>query len=485
MKDLTELSVSELKEGYLKKHFSPHEVVKAYWERIDSIDKRIKAFLSLNPRALEEARKIKVQVLKDKPLAGIPYSAKDLFLTRNLPTTAGSKMLQGFIPPYESTVTKRLAQAGALLLGKTNLDEFAMGSSTERSAFQITRNPWDLKRVPGGSSGGSAAAVAARMSPFSVGTDTGGSIRQPASFCGVFGLKPTYGRVSRYGIIAMASSLDQAGAFSFSVRDAALILKIIAGFDRYDATSSRQKVLDFEKAVGKSIRGLKIGVIEEFFQTGLDEAVKEKIEEARRKLEKEGAKFVPISLPKVKFGLPIYYILMPAEVSSNLARYDGLRYGLSKRFSSLRQTYELSRAEGFGEEVKRRIMLGTFVLSAGYREAYYLLAQKARTALKNEFKQAFRQVDLLFGPVSPTPAFKIGEKTADPVQMYLADIYTVPVNPAGLPAASVPCGFVEKEKKKLPVAFQLIAPWFREDLIFQVAGRYESISPEDFQSPKI
>lgn len=485
MGDITSLSISELKKGYLNKDFTPLEVVKAYLRKIEVLDKKVKAFLSLNPQILREAKKIKPSDIKDLPLGGIPYSAKDLFLTKGLPTTAASKILENFVAPYESTVTKRLTDAGALLLGKTNLDEFAMGSSTERSAFQVTRNPWDLDRVPGGSSGGPAAAVAARMHPFSIGTDTGGSIRQPASLCGVFGLKPTYGRVSRYGIIAMASSLDQAGPFSFSVRDSALVLKVISGFDPKDATSSQKEVPDYEKSVDKPLKGLKIGIVKEFFQKGLDKRVEAKIEEAKAKLQKEGAKFVSVSVPKAKFALPIYYILMPAEVSSNLARYDGLRYGLTKKLSSLRQTYESVRGEGFGDEVKRRIMLGTFVLSAGYREAYYLLAQKARTALKNEFKKAFRQADLLLGPVSPTPAFKIGEKTADPLQMYLADIYTVPINPAGLPAASVPCGFVKEDNKDLPVSFQLIAPWFREDLIFQVAGAYERISPDDFKEPNI
>jgi len=483
--NITSLSISELKDGYLKKRFTPFEVVKSYLRRIETLDKKIKAFISLNERVLEEAKKIKLSEIKDLPLGGIPYSAKDLFLTKGLPTTAASKILENFIAPYESTVTERLAKAGALLLGKTNLDEFAMGSSTERSAFQVTRNPWDLDRVPGGSSGGPAAAVAARMHPFSIGTDTGGSIRQPASLCGVFGLKPTYGRVSRYGIIAMASSLDQAGPFSFSVKDSALVLKIISGFDKKDATSSRKEVPDFEKSIGKPLKGLRIGIVKEFFQKGLDQKVRKKIEEAKIKLQKEGVKFVSVSVPKAKFALPIYYILMPAEVSSNLARYDGLRYGLSKKARSLRQTYELTRGKGFGDEVKRRIMLGTFVLSAGYREAYYILAQKARTALKDEFKKAFKKADLLLGPVSPTPAFKVGEKMTDPLQMYLADIYTVPINPAGLPAASVPCGFVKEDNKELPVSFQLIAPWFREDLIFQVAGAYERISPDDFKKPKI
>ncbi|MCD6422240.1 Asp-tRNA(Asn)/Glu-tRNA(Gln) amidotransferase subunit GatA [bacterium] len=485
MDELTSLSIAELREGYKKGDFSPVEVVKAFLRRIEKVDAKLRSYLFVNEKVIEEAKKLRPGNLNRQPLWGIPYSAKDLFLTKGLPTTAGSKILENFIAPYESTVTKRLKKAGGLLLGKTNLDEFAMGSSTERSAFQITRNPWDLERVPGGSSGGSASAVSAGLCVFSVGTDTGGSIRQPASFCGIFGLKPTYGRVSRYGIIAMASSLDQAGPMSFSVRDSAEVLKVISGFDPLDATSSLEKVPNYSEFLERSVKGMKIGVVKEAFGEGLDERVKEKVLEVIQRLKQAGCQIKEVSLPRLPYALAIYYILMPAEVSSNLARYDGLRYGLSAEGMNLSDVYERTRKAGFGEEVKRRIILGTFVLSAGYKEAYYLSAQKARTALRKDFLSAFKEVELLLLPTSPVLPFKIGERIADPLQMYLADIYTVPINPAGLPSASIPCGFVKKGKKELPVGFQLVAPHFKEEKIFQVASAYEKLHPEAFQRPKI
>jgi len=481
MKDLTLLNIRELQNGYLKGNFSPLEVIRAYLERIQKIDPKIKAYLSLNDQVLGEAKSLDPKKIKRQPLWGIPFAAKDLYLTKNLKTTAASKILENFIAPYESTVTKRMKEAGALLLGKTNLDEFAMGSSTERSAYQVTHNPWDLTRVPGGSSGGSAAAVAARLALVSLGTDTGGSIRQPASFCGIFGLKPTYGRVSRYGIIAMASSLDQAGPMSRSVEDSARVLEVISGFDANDATSSKKEVPQYSEFLNKSPKGLKIGLIKEFFTEGLDQEVKKAIQIAIEVLKKEGVEFSEVSIPEVKFGLSIYYILMPAEVSSNLARYDGMRYGLNEYYDSLLKTYQLSRGKGFGDEAKRRIMLGSFVLSAGYIEAYYILAQRARTALKKKFEEVFKNFDLLLGPTSPTPPFKIGEKMEDPLKMYLSDVYTVPVNPAGLPAASVPCGFVNN----LPVSFQLIAPHFKEEKIFQVASAFEKLNPNATKEPNI
>jgi aspartyl-tRNA(Asn)/glutamyl-tRNA(Gln) amidotransferase subunit A len=389
------------------------------------------------------------------------------------------------VAPYDSTVTKRIKQAGGILLGKTNLDEFAMGSSTENSAYKTTCNPWDLKRVPGGSSGGSAAAVAASLSTFSLGTDTGGSIRQPASFCGVFGLKPTYGRVPRYGIMAMASSLDQAGPMSFGARDSAEVLNVIAGYDPQDVTSSHKDVPDYTQFLDKDIKGLKIGLIKEFFAEGLSDPVRKRIEEAIALLKKAGAEIREITIPKAKYGLSIYYILMMAEVSSNLARYDGIRYGFCEKDASLIKQYKKTRGKTLGAEAKRRIILGTYVLSAGYKDAYYILAQKARSALRAEFEKAFEEVDILLGPVSPTVAFRVGEKMNDPVQMYLSDIYTVPVNPVGLPAASVPCGLVKVDGSDLPVSFQLIAPHFREDLIFQVASVYEKLNPDSIIKPNL
>ena len=490
--ELTNLNITELKKGYKENKFTPLDVVEAYLTRIKEIDNRVNSYLYVDEKGvLEIAKKMtehgypEAAAEKSQPLWGIPFSAKDLYLTRGLPTTAASKILENFVAPYESTVTKRLIDAGAILLGKTNLDEFAMGSSTESSAFKITHNPWDLDRVPGGSSGGSAASVAAGLAPFSLGTDTGGSIRQPASLCGVFGFKPTYGRVSRYGIMAMASSLDQAGPISSNARDSAAVLNVIAGRDARDATSSSKEVPDYTQFLGLDIKGLKIGLVKEFFAEGLDENVKKRIEEAIGLLEKAGAEFQEISIPKAKYGLSIYYILMMAEVSSNLARYDGVRYGFCKRDANLIEQYKKTRGQALGAEAKRRIMLGSYVLSAGYKDAYYNLAQKARTALRAEFEKVFSKVDILLGPVSPTPAFKIGEKMNDPVQMYLSDIYTVPINPAGLPAASVPCGLVERDGSKLPVSFQLIAPHFREDLIFQVAGNYEKLNPDSISKPNL
>ena len=485
MKDLTSLNISELRKSYKKGEFTPKDVVKAYLERIEKIDSQVNSYLFIDKDAVKVAEKLDIKDIDKKPLWGVPFSAKDIYLTKGLPATGASKILENFVAPYESTVTKKIKDADGILLGKTNLDEFAMGSSTENSAYKITHNPWDLERVPGGSSGGSAAAVAASLSNFSLGTDTGGSIRQPASFCGVFGLKPTYGRVSRYGIMAMASSLDQAGPFSFGARDSAEILKVIAGHDPKDATSSKKEVPNYTEFLSKSVKGLKIGLVREFFAKGLDDQVRSKIEEAIEILKKAGAEFVEISIPNAKYGLSMYYILMFAEVSSNLARYDGIRYGLCKKDASLLEQYKKTRGIGFGTEAKRRIMLGTYVLSAGYKDAYYVLAQKARTILRREFENAFKQADILLGPVSPTAAFRVGEKTNDPVQMYLSDIYTVPINPAGLPAASVPCGFVKVDSSQLPVSMQLIAPHFREDLIFQVAGAYEKLNPDLFIRPKL
>ncbi|OQA03906.1 MAG: Glutamyl-tRNA(Gln) amidotransferase subunit A [bacterium ADurb.Bin400] len=417
-------------------------------------------------------------------------------MTKGVRTTAASKILEDFVPVYESTPTKKLLNAGMVVVGKTNLDQFAMGSSTETSAYQTatehnstTRNPWDLDRIPGGSSGGSAAAVAADMCLGALGTDTGGSIRQPAALCGITGLKPTYGRVSRYGVIAMASSLDQAGPMTKSAEDAALILKHIAGFDPYDSTSSKDSVPDYPALLTGDIKGLKVGVPKEFFGEGMDADVEARVRAGIEQLGNLGAEIIPVSLPNTKYALAVYYIIMPAEVSSNLARYDGIRYGHSvlkeKGFTgSISDVYYQSRAGGFGSEAKRRIMLGSYVLSAGYYDAYYKKAQKVRTLIKQDFERVFEQVDVLATPVAPSPAFKFGEKTTDPLSMYLSDVHTVPVNPAGLPGISMPTGFVDRDSRSLPVGLQLIGPaWSEATLLntaysFQLATDYHTKKPE-------
>ena len=388
-------------------------------------------------------------------ISGVPASLKDVLVTKDVVTTAGSKILENFNPPYSATAAEKLLDNGLVLVGKTNMDEFAMGASTENSAYKITKNPWDESRVPGGSSGGSAASVAAGMCIYSLGSDTGGSVRQPASFCGVVGLKPTYGRVSRYGLIAMASSLDQIGPITKTVEDSAILLNIISGFDSKDATSAVNKVPDYTKVLGKSVKGLKIGLPKEFFGEGISKDVKETILIAVKVLENLGAKIVDISLPRSKEAISVYYLIMPSEVSANLARYDGIRYGKTR--------------DKFGAEVKRRLMLGTYALSSGYYDAYYLKAAKVRTLIREEFSNAFKKIDCIVGPTAPTTAFKIGEKIDNPLAMYLADILTVSANLAGIPAISLPCGFI----KGVPVGLQIMANYWQEETIFQVAYAYE------------
>jgi aspartyl-tRNA(Asn)/glutamyl-tRNA(Gln) amidotransferase subunit A len=460
------------------------EIVQQLLDRAQRL-KRLNVFVHLDPeRILSQARASDARRrTRDSrgPLEGVPVAIKDVICVEGEPTTCGSRMLRSFRPPYNATVIERLSGAGAILFGKTNMDEFAMGSSTENSAYGPSLNPWDEARVPGGSSGGSAAALAADLAPLALGTDTGGSIRQPASFCGITGLKPTYGRVSRYGLIAYASSLDQIGPFSHDLADTALILKVISGRDPRDSTSVDEPVPDYPASLDTPPDSLRIGVVKEFFSEGLDPEVAAAVHEAIRVYEQAGATVKEVSLPYSKYGIPAYYIVAPAECSSNLARYDGTIYGhradeFSPRYpgeealAPLVRMMMASRAEGFGAEVKRRIMLGTFVLSAGYADQYYNQALKVRRLIRNDFDAAFKEVDVLLGPTSPTPAFKLGERTTDPLAMYLSDIYTITANLAGIPGISIPCGLT---KSSLPIGLQLLAPAFAEERLLRTARVFE------------
>jgi aspartyl-tRNA(Asn)/glutamyl-tRNA(Gln) amidotransferase subunit A len=446
-----------------------------FYARIKKEDSSIGAFLTLSEeRAQAQAERIDKLAAEGNPLpplAGVPIAIKDVMVTRGVRTTAGSKILENFIPPYDCTAVARLEAAGAVVLGKLNCDEFAMGSSNENSAYHEVHNPRDKSRVPGGSSGGSAAAVAAEMAVATLGSDTGGSIRQPASFCGVVGLKPTYGRVSRYGLIAFASSLDHIGPFAKTVKEVALMLRTIAGRDPMDSTSAEVPVPDYVAELEKPVKGLKIGVAKEYFGEGLDVEVRAAVEAAIQKLAEVGCEVVPVSLPHTEYAIPTYYIVATAEASSNLARFDGVRYGFrAPKARTLSDMYRLSRDGGFGMEVKRRIMLGTYALSAGYYDAYYLKAQKVRTLLTRDFDEAFKKVDVIAAPTAPTPAFKLGEKVNDPLAMYLADIYTVTANLAGIPGISVPCG---ENHEKLPIGLQLFGRHFDEATLLRVAHTYE------------
>jgi len=447
----------------------------AHYERIKKEDGQIGAYLTLcRDRAVAQADRIDRLAAEGKPLpplAGVPVAIKDVMSTRGVRTTAGSKILDKYIPPYDCTAVTRLEEAGALVLGKTNCDEFAMGSSNENSGFYPVRNPRDLTRVPGGSSGGSAAVVAADMAVASLGSDTGGSIRQPASFCGVVGLTPTYGRVSRYGLIAFASSLDHIGPLTKTVKDAATVLRTIAGRDPMDSTSAEVPVPDYVAELDKPIRGMKLGVAREYFGEGLDAEVRQAVDRAIEKLKSLGCEIVPISLPHTPYAIPTYYLIATAEASANLARYDGVRYSHRARgVKTLSEMYRRSRDEGFGPEVKRRIMLGTYALSAGYYDAYYLKAQKVRTLLTQDFDKAFEKVDAVVTPTSPTAAFRLGEKSNDPLSMYLADIYTVTADLAGIPGISVPCG---QTKEKLPIGLQILGKHFDESTILRIAHAFE------------
>ncbi len=467
-------SIRQIHQQLITKERSAVEITQEILDRIEKLEPKLHSFLCItSASALDSAQKVDAKLAQGETiglLEGIPIAIKDNLCTQGIPTTCGSQILKNFIPPYESTVTAKLQQAGAVMVGKTNLDEFAMGSSTENSSYQVTANPWDISRVPGGSSGGSAAAVAAQECIVALGSDTGGSIRQPASFCGVVGLKPTYGLVSRFGLVAYASSLDQIGPFSRSVEDAAILLEAIAGYDPLDSTSLNIPTPNYTQSLGKDLTGLKIGLIKETLGDGLSPAVSQALQAAITQLEALGASVVEVSCPRFRYGLSAYYIIAPSEASANLARYDAVRYGMRQEADSLLSMYTQTRSLGFGSEVKRRIMIGTYTLSAGYYDAYYLKAQKVRTLIKEDFEKAFHHLDVLICPTCPTIAFKAGEKTDDPLSMYLSDLMTIPVNLAGLPAMSIPCGF---DQDGLPIGLQLISNVLREDLLFQVGYAYE------------
>ena len=473
--DLTSLTIDAARSVVEQRRTSARALAEAHYARIQKEDGQVGAFLTLSKeRALQQADRIDRMAAEGKPLpalGGVPVGIKDVMVTRGVRTTAGSKILANYIPPYDCTAVARMEAAGAVVLGKMNCDEFAMGSSNENSAFHPVRNPRDLTRVPGGSSGGAAAAVAADMAVVTLGSDTGGSIRQPASFCGVVGLMPTYGRVSRNGLIAFASSLDHIGPLAKTVKDAAIVLRTIAGRDPMDATSADLPVPDYVAELDKPVRGLKLGVAKEYFGEGLDDEVGQAVEAAIDKLKRLGCEIVAVSLPHTPYAIPTYYLVATAEASSNLARYDGVRYSYrAPGVKSLAEMYRRSRDEGFGAEVKRRIMLGTYALSAGYYDAYYLKAQKVRTLLVRDFEEAFTKVDAIVTPTSPTAAFRLGEKANDPLAMYLADVYTVTADLAGIPGISVPCG---ETKEKLPIGLQILGRHFDEATILRVAHAYE------------
>ncbi|GCD84269.1 glutamyl-tRNA(Gln) amidotransferase subunit A [Parageobacillus thermoglucosidasius] len=479
--------ISELHTLLQKKEISVSDLVDESFRRIGEVEDKVQAFLTLN----EENARAKAKELDDKlakeendfgVLFGIPIGIKDNIVTKGLRTTCASKILYNFDPIYDATVMERLNEAGVITVGKLNMDEFAMGSSTENSGFQLTRNPWDLERVPGGSSGGSAAAVAAGEVPFALGSDTGGSIRQPAAFCGVVGLKPTYGRVSRFGLVAFASSLDQIGPITRTVEDNAYLLQVIAGLDPMDSTSANVEVPNYVEALTGDIKGLKIAVPKEYLGEGVAEEVRQSVLDALKVLEKLGATWEEVSLPHSKYALATYYLLASSEASANLARFDGVRYGYrADNAKNLIDMYKQTRSEGFGNEVKRRIMLGTFALSSGYYDAYYKKAQKVRTLIKQDFEKVFEKYDVIVGPTTPTPAFKIGEKTSDPLTMYANDILTIPVNLAGVPGISVPCGFVNG----LPVGLQIIGKHFDESTVYRVAHAFEQATDYHKQKPAL
>jgi aspartyl-tRNA(Asn)/glutamyl-tRNA(Gln) amidotransferase subunit A len=473
--DLSSLTIDAARSAIQERKTTSMAMVESFYEKIEKEDGEIGAFLTLTrERAIEQADRIDRLAAEGKPLpplGGVPVAIKDVMCTRGVRTTAGSKILGNFIAPYDCTAVARLETAGAVILGKLNCDEFAMGSSNENSAFRPVHNPRDKTRVPGGSSGGSAAAVAADMAVAALGSDTGGSIRQPAAFCGVVGLMPTYGRVSRYGLIAFASSLDHIGPLARTVKDAAVLLRTIAGRDPMDATSAEVPVPDYAAELEKPVRGIRIGVAKEYFGEGLDAEVKKAVEDAIQALAKLGCEVIPVSLPHSKYAIPTYYLVATAEASSNLARFDGVRYGYrAKSARTLSEMYRRSRDEGFGAEVKRRIMLGTYALSAGYYDAYYLKAQKVRTLLTRDFEEAFKTVDAIVTPTTPTAAFKLGEKVDDPLAMYLADIYTVTADLAGIPGISIPCG---RTRENLPIGLQILGKHFDEGTILRVANAYE------------
>jgi aspartyl-tRNA(Asn)/glutamyl-tRNA(Gln) amidotransferase subunit A len=485
--ELHDLSIRETGELLAKKQVSSVELTQAALDHIHRTDPAIRAFVTISDEvALEQARQADERLHDGQnvtPLTGIPFAVKDCISTKGVRTTCSSKILAGYLPPYNATVIDRLARSGAVLVGKHNMDEFGMGSSCENSAFFATHNPWDLERVPGGSSGGSAAAVAARMGSFALGEDTGGSIRMPAGFCNVTGLKTTYGRVSRYGLIALVSSFDSIGPMAQDAYDCAAVLRVIAGRDPHDATSLPAPVPDYLQNIDKPIKGLRLGIPREYFQAGMETGVASALKAAIRKFEELGMEIHEVSLPHTKYGLPVYYLILFAEASANLARFDGTRFGLSvaEGAQNVIDLYLQTRRQGFGPEVKRRIMLGAYVLSAGYYDAYYLKAQKVRTLLRQDFEAVFEQCDALVAPTCPTTAFKLGEKTDDPLTMYLSDIYVVATNPAGVPALSVPCGF----SNGMPVGMQLIGRHLSEDLLLRIGHAYQSVTDWHKQLPEV
>jgi aspartyl-tRNA(Asn)/glutamyl-tRNA(Gln) amidotransferase subunit A len=477
-------SITEIRAGLAQGEYSSVEITQHYLDRIDQHNPALNCFISVTPEiALQQAGDADKAIARgnSRALTGVPLAHKDLFCTDGVRTSCGSRILDNFIAPYDATVIENFKSAGAVMLGKTNMDEFAMGSSNENSYYGNVANPWDLNRVPGGSSGGSAAAVAAGLAPGSTGTDTGGSIRQPAALCGVTGIKPTYGRVSRYGMVAFASSLDQGGPFAQSAEDCALLLQTMAGFDCRDSTSAEESVPDFSADLNRSVDGLKIGLPKEYFAEGLDSRMAATIETAIEELRKLGAVFQEVSLPNANLSIPVYYVIAMAECSSNLSRFDGVRFGhRCENPVDLEDLYKRSRGEGFGDEVKRRIMIGTYALSAGYYDAYYLKAQQLRRMIKNDYEKVFTEVDLILGPTTPEVAFGIGAKTDDPVSMYLQDIYTISLNLAGLPGMSVPVGFVDS----MPVGMQLIGNYFDEARLLNTAHCYQQVSDWHLQQPE-
>jgi aspartyl-tRNA(Asn)/glutamyl-tRNA(Gln) amidotransferase subunit A len=485
--ELYNISIRQAHELLTKKQVSSVELTRAALDHIHQTDPHIQAFVTVaEEQALEQARQADARRQageKVTPLTGVPFAVKDCISTRNIRTTCSSKILENYVPQYNATVIERLNDAGAVLLGKQNMDEFGMGSSCENSAFFNTHNPWDLERVPGGSSGGSAAAVAARMGAFALGEDTGGSIRMPAGFCNVTGLKTTYGRVSRYGLIALVSSFDSIGPMAQNAWDCAAVLQVIAGKDSQDATSLPALVPDYIAGLEQPVRGLRLGIPREYFQAGMESGVESSIRQAIHTFEELGMQIREVSLPNTRYGLPVYYLILFAEASANLARFDGTRFGLSVRegAENVIDLYLQTRREGFGPEVKRRIMLGAYVLSAGYYDAYYLKAQRVRTLLRRDFEAAFEQVDVLVAPTCPTTAFKLGEKTDDPLHMYLSDIYVTATNPAGVPSLAVPCGF----SNSMPVGMQLIGKHLSENLLLQVGHAYQSVTDWHLQIPPL
>ncbi len=484
--NLAALTLHQASDKLRRREISSRELTEAVFERILATDQTVHAYLTLaRDAALEQARQADERLKQNEavtPLLGIPIALKDNFLTRGLRTTCASKILGDFMPPYDATAVAKLRAAGAVIVGKTNLDEFAMGSSAENSAFFPTRNPWNPERIPGGSSGGSAAAVAADQCIAALGTDTGGSIRQPAACCGVVGFKPTYGRVSRYGVIAFASSMDQVGPLTKDVRDSSLLLQAIAGHDPADSTSATHAVPNYRDALDGDVKGLRLGVPKEYFVSGMQPEVEQAVRTGIDTLAKNGATIEDISLAHTEYAVAVYYIVATAEASSNLARYDGMRFGHRADAKDLTQTYMISRDEGFGAEVKRRIMLGTYVLSAGYYDAYYLKAQRVRTLIKKDFAEAFKQCDAILTPTAPTSAFKIGEKIQDPLQMYLSDIYTISINLAGLPALSLPCGF---DSAGMPIGLQIIGNHFDESTVLRTAHAYEQATEWHKKKPPL